>query len=116
MILAFDAKKLESTSFDALVASAQVGTSPVGPIFVDSGRHIVTTYSNRFDYKNISTGLTVIDVAPHSMASRVAGFPRIPTGLFPREFALSPDGKTLLVPNYGSKPVQALNVAQLALN
>ena len=40
----------------------QVGTSPAGPIFVDSGRLIVTADSNGFDYKNISPVLTVVDV------------------------------------------------------
>jgi hypothetical protein len=41
------------------------------------------------------------------------GFPRIITGLFPREFALSPDGRTLLISDYGSGAVQAVNVSQL---
>jgi DNA-binding beta-propeller fold protein YncE len=44
------------------------------------------------------------------------GFSRIPTGLFPREFALSADGKTLLVSDYASGMVQAVNVSQLTLN
>jgi DNA-binding beta-propeller fold protein YncE len=114
MLLAFDAAKLESNSSGALVASVQVGTSPVGLVFVNSGRHIITADSNRFGYKNTTTGLTVVDVEAALKGKQ--GFPRIPTGLFPREFALSPDGKTLLVSDFDSRIVQAVNVSQLALD
>lgn len=114
MLLAFDATKLELNSSDALVASVQVGTSPVGVVLVNGGRHIITADSNRFGYKNTTTGLTVVDV--EAALKDEQGFPRIPTGLFPREFALSPDGKTLLVSDYASNMVQAVNVSQLNLN
>jgi DNA-binding beta-propeller fold protein YncE len=109
-LLAYDAAKLESNYSDALVASVQVGTSPVGLIFVNEGRHIITADSNRFGY-NATTGLTVVDVKAALEGKQ--GFPRIATGLFPRELALSPDGKTLLVSDYDSKMVQAVNVSQI---
>ncbi|KAE9371763.1 nitrous oxide reductase [Stipitochalara longipes BDJ] len=111
MLLAFDAAKLESNSSGALIASVQVGTSPVGLHFVNHGRHIITADSNRFSYPNTTTGLTVVDV--EAALNGTQGFPRIPTGLFPREIALSPDGKTLLVSDYSSNIVQAVNVTQL---
>jgi DNA-binding beta-propeller fold protein YncE len=114
MLLAFNAAKLETNSSDALVASVQVGTSPVGVVLVNGGQHIITADSNRFRYKNTTTGLTVVNVEAALKGEQ--GFPRIPTGLFPREFALSPDGKTLLVSDYASGMVQAVNVSQLTLN
>jgi len=112
MLLAFDAAELESNSSTALVASVQVGTSPVGLHFVNGGRHIITADSNRFGFANATSGLTVVDV--EAALNGTQGSPRIPTGLFPREMALSPDGKTLLVSDYGSNVTQAVNVTQLA--
>lgn len=109
-LLAFDAAKLESNATDALVASVQVGTSPVGLMFVNEGRHIITADSNRFGY-NATTGLTVVDVK--AALNGTQGFPQIPAGLFPRELALSPDGKTLLVSDFDSFQVQAVNVSQI---
>ena len=110
-LLAFDADKLESNSSNALVASVEVGTAPVGLTFVNHGAQIITADSNRFDCPNATTGLTVVDVEAALKGKQ--GFPRIPTGLFPREFAVSPDGKTLLVSNFDSDMVQAVNVSQL---
>ena len=112
MLLAFDAAKVESNSSDALLVSVQVGTSPVGLTFVNHGRHIITADSNRFSNPNTTTGLTVVDAEAALKGKQ--GYPRIPTGLFPREFAVSPDGKTLLVSDYSSNAIQAVNVSQLA--
>jgi hypothetical protein len=111
-LLAFDAAKLESNQSNALVASVQVGTSPVSVTFVNHGRHIITADSNRFNYTNTTTGLTVVDA--EAALNGKQGFPQIPTGLFPREFAVSPDGKTLLVSEYTSEAIQAVDVSQLA--
>ncbi|KAE8444550.1 hypothetical protein EG329_014474 [Mollisiaceae sp. DMI_Dod_QoI] len=111
-LLAFDSVKLLSNSSDALLASVQVGTSPVGLIFVNHGRHIVTADSNRFTSANATSALTVVDAAAALKGKQ--GFPRIPAGLFPREFTLSQNGKTLLVSDYGSDVVQAVNITQLA--
>jgi DNA-binding beta-propeller fold protein YncE len=112
MLLAFDTAKLLSNSTNALVASVQVGTSPVSLVFVNHGRHIITADSNRFGYSNATSGLTVVDAEAALKGKQ--GFPRIPTGIFPREFSLSPNGKTLLATDYGSGVVQAVNVSQLS--
>ncbi|KUJ20801.1 putative isomerase YbhE [Mollisia scopiformis] len=112
MLLAFDTGKLYRNSSDSLVASVQVGTSPVSFVFVNHGRHIVTADSNRFGYSNATSGLTVVDV--NAALNGKQGFPRIPTGIFPREVSLNPNGKTLLVTDYGSNVVEAVNVTQLS--
>jgi DNA-binding beta-propeller fold protein YncE len=112
-LLAFDTVKLESNSPEALLASVQVGTSPVGVTFVNHGRHIITADSNRFNYPNTTTGLTVVDAEAALKGKQ--GSPRIATGLFPREFAVSLDGKTLLVSNYSSDEIEVVNASQLAL-
>ncbi|KAI1387741.1 cytochrome cd1-nitrite reductase-like protein [Hypoxylon trugodes] len=111
-LLAFDTEKLDSAHPEgALRASVQVGTSPVGIAIVNRGRHIITADSNRFNYANATTGLTVVGTEAALWGNQ--GFPRILTGLFPREFAVSPDGKTLLVSEYRSKAIQAVDITRL---
>ncbi|KAI1452804.1 cytochrome cd1-nitrite reductase-like protein [Annulohypoxylon moriforme] len=111
-LLAFDTAKLNSAHPEgALAASVQVGTSPVGLAIINGGRHVITADSNRFDSANATTGLTVVDVEEALKGKQ--GFQKIPTGMFPREFAVSPDGKTVLVAQYRSNAVQALDVARL---
>ena len=38
---------------------------------------------------------------------------KIPTGLFPREFAMSPGGNTILISLYDSEHIQALDATTL---
>lgn len=112
-LLAFDASKLISDQSAALLASVQVGTSPVGLIFAGQNeRRILTANSNRFGYGNATTGLSVVDVEA-ALRGGQATLGQIPTGLFPRELAKSRDGKTVLVSDYGSLMVQAVDVATL---
>ncbi|CAF9935896.1 hypothetical protein IMSHALPRED_010384 [Imshaugia aleurites] len=119
-LLAFDASKLISNqSAAALLASVQVGTSPVGLRFAGANeRRILTANSNRFAsldpalYGNATTGLSVVDVDA-AIRGEQANLGQIPTGLFPRELALSPDGKTILVSDYGSFMIQAIDVSTL---
>ena len=118
-LLAFDASKLASNQSAALLASVQVGTSPVGLRFAGANhRRILTANSNRFAgsdpsvYGNATTGLSVVDVDA-ALRGEKANLGQIPTGLFPRELAVSPDGKTILVSDYGSSMVQAIDVSTL---
>lgn len=118
-LLAFDASKLISDQNAALLASVQVGTSPVGLRFAGANeRRILTANSNRFAgsdpslYGNATTGLSVVDVDA-AIRGEQANLGQIPTGLFPRELAVSPDGKTILVSDYGSAMIQAIDVSTL---
>ena len=118
-LLAFDASKLVSDPSAALLASVQVGTSPVGLRFAGAhDRRILTANSNRFAgmnpslYGNATTGLSVVDVDA-AVRGEKASLGQIPTGLFPRELAVSPDGKTVLVSDYGSSMIQAIEVSAL---
>lgn len=118
-LLAFDASKLISDQSAALLASVQVGTSPVGLRFAGANeRRILTANSNRFAssdpslYGNATTGLSVVDVDA-AIRGEQANLGQIPTGLFPRELAISPNGKTILVSDYGSLMIQAIDVSTL---
>ena len=118
-LLAFEASKLVSNQSAALLASVQVGTSPVGLRFAgaNDGR-IVTANSNRFTgsdpsrYGNATSGVSVVDVDA-ALRGEKATLGQIPTGLFPRELAVSPDGRTILVSVYGSLKIQAIDVSTL---
>jgi sugar lactone lactonase YvrE len=112
-LLAFDTGKLKSNATDALLASVQVGTSPVGLVFAKQGKRVLTADSNRFLFSNTTKGLSVVDVdaALKGRANAVLG--QIPASTFPREIVLSPDGKTVLVTEYGAEQVLAVDVSRL---
>lgn len=111
-LLVFDADSLNSkdTADDALVAQIQVGTSPVSLAIV--GDYVLTADSNRFGYSNATTGLSVVDTGSVQQG-KLASFPQIPTGAFPREFGLSPDENTLLVSEFDSYAIRAVDVSFL---
>ena len=112
-LLAFDASKLISNQSAALLASVQVGTSPVDLKFVGANdRRILTANSNRFLYAKATTGLSVVDVDA-ALRGEKANLGQFPTGLFPREIAVSPDGKTVLVSDHDSSMIQAIDVSTL---
>ena len=110
-LLGFSAAGLLGQPSRALRAEVRVGEAPVGLAVVNQGRQIVVADSDRFNTPNAAPALTVVDAAAalrHSTA--VVG--SIPTGLFPREFSLESNG-TLLVGDFGSRQIQAVNTAGL---
>jgi hypothetical protein len=113
-LLAFDTEMLDSNATaasDALIATFSTGTSPVALALV--GSHAITADSNRFDYANTTTGLSIVNVGPTVKGRHILSSPQIPTGSFPREFGLSPDEKTLLVSEFDSYTIRAVNVSLL---
>ena len=113
LLLAFNATKLVSSPDEALIVSVQVGAAPVGLTFVSNETRILTADSNRFNSTNATSGLSVVDVHAALAGSNSSVLGRVPTGLFPREFALSPNGSTVLVADYDSKQIQAVDVSSL---
>jgi DNA-binding beta-propeller fold protein YncE len=111
-LLAFNASKLLSDPNDALLAAVEVGTWPVGLTFAKQESRILTADSNRQNYTNATAGLSVVDVEA-ALRGEQAVLGSIPTGLFPREFAISPNGSTILVTDYYSQQVQAADVATI---
>ncbi|KAK6085959.1 hypothetical protein SCUP234_01358 [Seiridium cupressi] len=106
----FDAEKLANNdTTDLLLATVNTGTSPIGLAVV--GQYVLTADSNRFSYANATTGITVVD-SILALAGQV-DFPQIPTGAFPRSLALSPNGKTLLVSEFGTGNIRAIDVSSL---
>ena len=108
---AFSATSLLSDPRHALVARVAVGAAPFGLVLVDNGRRMVVA-----DSSGGSTG-TGADLAVVNVSKALAHQPAVVGAIRsrgrPRQFALEPGGKTLLVTNTGSGEVQAVNVAQL---
>jgi DNA-binding beta-propeller fold protein YncE len=110
-LLCFSAAGLVSDPARALVAVVRVGEAPVGLAAVRGGSLVVVADSNRFGASGATADLDVVNVAAALSRGRaVVG--HIPSGLFPREMALLPDG-TLLVSNYASSQVEAVDVASI---
>jgi len=109
---AFSADKLLTDTKHALIAKVPVGQIPLGLVLVNDGRRMVVADSNRDNVGTAAPGLAVIDV-DKALAGEPAVLGTVKSGLAPRQFALEPDGKTLLVTNTGSGQVEAVNVGQL---
>jgi len=109
---AFSAGKLLSDPKHALVARVAVGQIPLGLVLVSNGTRMVVADSNRDSVGTAAADLMVVDV-DKALAGQAALVGTIKSGLAPRQFALEPDGKTLLVTNTGSGQVEAVNVGQL---
>ena len=109
---AFSAPKLLSDNKHALVAKVRVGQIPLGLVLVSNGTRMVVADSNRDSVGTSTADLMVVDV-DKALAGKAALVGTIKSGLAPRQFALEPNGKTLLVTNTGSGQVEAVNVGQL---
>jgi DNA-binding beta-propeller fold protein YncE len=109
---AFSAAKLLSDPRHALIARVAVGEIPLGMVLVSHGTRMVVADSNRDGISSAAPNLLVIDVAK-ALAGKPAILGTIKSGLAPRQFALEPNGKTLLVTNTDSGQVEAVNVGQL---
>jgi DNA-binding beta-propeller fold protein YncE len=109
---AFSAAKLLNDPKHALIARVAVGEIPLGMVLVSNGTRMVVADSNRDGISSAAANLAVIDVAK-ALAGKPAVLGTIKSGLAPRQFALEPNGKTLLVTNTGSGQVEAVNIGQL---
>ncbi len=108
-LLCFSAARLPADPANALVTVVRVGEAPVGLALVRSGSRIVVADSNRFSTNGTKGDLDVVNVAA-ALSGQQAVLGHIPAGLFPREMALVPGGRTLLVTNNLSDQVQAVAV------
>ena len=111
-VIAFDAAGLRTGSTHARLAEVAVGPAPVALSFIDSGRYLVVTDSNRFSGSTADGDVRVVAVAA-ALAHRAAVVARVKAGGFPRDVAVEPGGNTILVANYGSGQIQAIDAARI---
>jgi len=72
----------------------------------------VVADSNRFNIGGEASSLAVVGVAA-ALAGRPALLGYLRAGGFPRQMALEPGGRTLLVTNYASGQLEAVSIAGL---
>lgn len=111
-LLGFSAADLVSRTARSLIARVAVGEAPVGLALVDGGQRMVVADSNRFDADGASSSLAVVNV-PAALAGRAALLGYLRAGAFPREMALEPGGRTLLVTNFDSRQLETVSIPSL---
>jgi DNA-binding beta-propeller fold protein YncE len=111
-LLGFSAARLRADPAHSLIGAVQVGEAPVGLALVRDGARIVVADSNRFNASGAAASLAVVNVAA-ALAGRQALLGYLPAGGFPRQMALEPGGRTLLVTNFNSSQLESVTVADL---
>jgi DNA-binding beta-propeller fold protein YncE len=108
----FSASRLRGDPAHALIARAAVGEAPVGLALVDGGQRVVVADSNRFSQPGARSTLAVVNVAA-ALAHRPALTGYLPAGGFPRQMALEPGGRVLLVTKFASQQLEIVSVTNL---
>lgn len=111
-LLGFSAASLRTSPAHSLIARVDVGAAPIGLIMVRTGSRILVANSNLRNQPGATANISVINTSL-ALSGGHALLGVIRTGLVPREFALEPGGKTVLVTNNGSARVQAIDVGSL---
>ncbi len=111
-VLAFSASKLLTDPRHALITWVRVGVQPIGLVLVNCGSQVVVADSHRFKAKHGVPNLAVIDVRPALTGHHaLAGY--LVSGLDPRQLAVAPDGRVLLVGNFGSGQLETVSLTKL---
>lgn len=111
-VIAFSAARLRARPARSVLSWVRTGEAPVGLALVRGGSRLVVADSNRFAVPGASSSLAVLGVAA-ALAGRPAVLGYLPAGGFPREMALEPGGRTLLVTNFNSGQLESVQVAGL---
>jgi DNA-binding beta-propeller fold protein YncE len=109
-VVAFSATGLVSHPANALLGSVQVGEAPVGLALVNHDTALVVADSNRFGSSVAPSDLAVVRVGSGGHLT-LDGY--LTAGAFPRDMAVSPNGKLLLVSNFASGQLEAVQLAGL---
>ena len=114
-VLGYSAAKLASaTPKKALIAKVQVGQWPIGMILVNLkvGPRLVISDNDATAPPQNAHNLAVVDPSK-AMAGEPALLGYIPSGLTPRDFAVSPGGQFMYVTNRDDARVQIVNLSSL---
>jgi DNA-binding beta-propeller fold protein YncE len=111
----FDPRMFLADPAHARVGTISVGTAPVPILVMDEGKHLVVGNSNRFGTHPAGTEtLSVLDTSViESSGDATVG--SIPAGEFPRALVMSPDGRMLLLANFGSSSLQLMDPLDLPI-
>jgi DNA-binding beta-propeller fold protein YncE len=109
-LLQFSAAEPVNDPGHALLDQIGVGASPVGLTTFRGGTRIIVVDSNRFATPGSCGSLTLVD-AGRAGRGRPASLGPIHAGGFPRKVALEPGGRVLLVSNYSSARLEAIDLS-----
>ncbi len=112
MLLGFSSSRLRGDPAHSLIARVEVGEAPVGLALVDGGQRVVVADSDRFGQQGAKSSLAVVNVAA-ALAHQPALAGYLPAGGFPRQMALEPDGRVLLVTDFQSEQLETVDAANL---
>ena len=93
-----------------MIGQVQVGESPVGLALVDHNKRIVVADSNRFSVGGATSNLAVVSTSDNG-SLRLLGY--VGAGGFPRDMAVSPNGKSLIVSDFDSGDIEEIGVSTL---
>jgi DNA-binding beta-propeller fold protein YncE len=111
-LVAFSAAKLLTNPAQSLLARVSVGQTPLGMSFVNGGKAIMVADANTHGVPGAGNlALVAVALALDGAKGALRGF--ISTGLMPRQLAVEPSGKILLVTDYGSGQLQAIDTGTL---
>jgi DNA-binding beta-propeller fold protein YncE len=114
-VRAWDTTRLRTDPVNALIGKVPVGTAPVPVVVIQNGTRVIAGNSNRFGTAGAGNqSLAVIDAARFPEGAR-AVIGTIPAGLFPRSLAVTSDGRTLLLANFGSGSIETMDIARLSI-
>jgi len=111
-LLGFSASLLRSNPNHSLVAKVPVGQTPIGLIEVSDGARIVVADTDVQNTGSSAHNLAVVD-AQAALAGKPALRGFIAARKLPREFAVVPGGRYLLVSDNGSHQVQVVDLSKL---
>ncbi len=107
-LLQYSAHDLVSDPNAALEANLAIGEAPVDLALVDGNRKLIVADSDRFGVAGAQPDMAVVTVSQsHLLVLR--GY--FESGGFPRDMALSPNGKTLLISNFASSQLESVKVS-----
>lgn len=111
-LLAYSAARLRTDPSHALLGVIRVGEAPVDLALARGGTRLVVADSDRFNVPGSSASLAVVDVTD-LLAGRPALLGYLPAGKFPRQVTAEPGGRVVLVTNFSSSQLEAVEVADL---
>jgi DNA-binding beta-propeller fold protein YncE len=111
-LLGFSTTRMRSDPAHSLVARVMVGEAPIGETFVEDGSRIVVADSNLNKVPGAPANLAVVDVAK-ALSGQDALLGYLPTGRLPHQFAVEPDGRTLLVTLQTERQLETVRIADL---
>lgn len=109
-LLAFSARDLISDPSSALQRRVRVGEAPVGLALARRDRTIVVADSNRFQAPGKPANLAVVSVERNGDLA-LDGY--VPSGSFPRDMAITHNGRVLIVANFDSNQVETVATSTL---